>query len=216
MTEKGESIKTKKENSQQILTHDIFNLLALAFFVVGDVYYLHEATDLSKFGTKLMGADHVPLFAFVMKSFALYLVVDMIWIILVPKSVQAQPWILIVHHLVCLSFMVLAFLDTRWSWHAMVILTAEINTFFLTIRRNVSRVGAIYTIANFMFYLTWFIVRIGIWTALAFYFCYEFEFVSQELGTYYNFWILGPILQVSWIMAYEYKVNADNIFFALK
>lgn len=185
-----------KTFSTEVRVHDFFNIIALFFFGAGDLLYLYQATDWTKFGTSELGADHIPLFSCVMLAFAAYLIIDSFWIILVPKCVQANPTVLIIHHVGCLSFMILAFLDKKWSWHAMVILLAEINTLFLTLRRNVKMGTYLFTVTNILFYITWFLIRIFIWTALALYFLYEYELLSKKKGTYFHFWVFGPVLQV--------------------
>lgn len=182
-------------NIQDVYNHDVFNIIALAIIGPLDLYYLWYATEWDKMGTNQLGADHVELAQIVLYLFLAYLVIDVLWIIMVPSCVQAKPGVIVLHHACTLLLVAIPILDNRWCWHGMIDLVSEINTLFLTIRRNLTLNGPSYNVANFFFYLTWVLSRVLLFPALGIFFLHEHSRLSKELGTSINIYMVGPVLQ---------------------
>ena len=188
---------------EDVRYHDIFNIVALAIIGPMDLYYLYHATEWEKLTTPALGKEHEFLAQLTMYLFFSYLVVDIIWIIIRPSSVQAKPLVIILHHACTLILVLIPLLDTRYSWHGMIDLVSEINTLCLTIRRQLPRKGRsdmAYSVVNVFFYITWFVSRVFLFPALAALFYYEYFMISLQMGTFFNWLVIGPILQTALVI----------------
>lgn len=189
--------------AEDIFVHDVYNIVALAIIGPLDLWYLWQATDVSKMGTAQLGEGHVDLAMTVLYIFLVYLLIDVVWIYMVPSCVQAKPSVIICHHVCTLVLVAIPILDNRWCWHGMIDLISEVNTLFLTIRRNLKLDGPSYKLVNFLFYATWIASRVFLFPALAIFFVDEYLLLSKELGSPVNIYIVGPVLQ-SLLVAFSY------------
>lgn len=185
---------------EDVRSHDIFNIVALAIIGPLDLYYLYHATEFDKLTTPALGKEHEPLAQLTMYFFFSYLLLDILWIIVRPSCVQANPVVIILHHVCTLLLVLIPILDTRYCWHGMIDLVSEVNTLCLTIRRQLPKNTWAYAAANVAFYFTWFVSRVLLFPALAALFCYEYHFLSLQNGSYLNWRILGPVLQTALVI----------------
>lgn len=147
--------KPEKFNERSMRAHDIFNLLVLPFVVVLDVRFV------------LGGSMDVPenrrFWVFLWFTVG-YIVLDMLWVILFPKCVKSQATI-IVHHAVTLLYMCIPMYNPVTRYAMAVCLSVELNTWFLIMRRNplTKKSAALKTIVKVFFYVSWYVIRIGLY-----------------------------------------------------
>ena len=132
--------------------HDWFNLIALPIIVLTNSLYLLSAP----------GDEHYFWLQF--WTFMIYLVVDLLWIISIPKSVAA-PVIIIAHHIACIyGWSLPLYRSDLRKWCACAA-SVEVNTFFLILRRVLTRQSVV---VDCLFCFSWIILRLILYPYLAF------------------------------------------------
>jgi hypothetical protein len=158
--------------------HDVFNLIMLpivcavnlAYLTWGDAYYYPEYV-----------------------VFLLYLIVDTLWLIVIPASV-ASPVTIIAHHLVCMvGWNIPIFSELRYCDWLSLGLLVEINTWFLIARRNTSQRS---TFLQAMFYITWVALRMVLFPVVLVLFLGVYLAESAFMGTYTHAGLLVLCLMV--------------------
>ena len=172
--------------SQNQKRHDAFNLLALPVICLLNVIYLTAATKWSNIGTDRLGIENQDSAQVLLTAFTLYLIVDLIWVMLFPDCVARDPASIIVHHLVCLIGMTIPWTERQFTWHLAVNCLVEINTFFLTLRRNVDVASTLYRISNTLFYITWVVFRLFMFPCMVVFVWLEYLRYSEATGTTIN------------------------------
>jgi hypothetical protein len=139
----------------EVKQHDFFNIVVLLFICSLNIYFLSLTTDISLLGTDELASEpyHRFLFKFSLYLFIAYVVFDTFWVILIPSCVLSNPMSILFHHLVTLVMTLVPFVHQQFGWHFGACILVEVNTFFLTLRRNLSRGTVAYAIRYFKFYL---------------------------------------------------------------
>jgi hypothetical protein len=181
--------------SLEVKMHDMFNIIVLAIIVGIDINYLWKATDVSKIGTDQIGEDYYDLSKILLVSFTIYLLVDFCWILIVPKCVMSNPYGLLVHHIACLLLILFPWNHNEFAWHAAANISVEINTLFLTLRRNAVQNSKLYHFYTVMFYISWVFLRLILYPILVVFFYFEYLRYSKSVDSYYNPLIGAPLLQ---------------------
>ena len=194
--------------TRAILVHDLFNIFAVGSIVFFNVVYLALATDLSLIGTDQLGAEYFSLFTTYYYLFLVYIIVDTIWISSIPGCTTTHPLPIIIHHVLTFIFALTPYVDKQFAWHMAITLLVEVNTFFLTLKRNVPSTSIIFTILNVLFYLTWISLRLVCFPILVVFFYQEWRRYSKAIGTDFNFILLAPIFQFL-ITALSFKWTYD-------
>ena len=191
MTEITESLK-----ASAIWIHDIFNIITLSCVSILTFIYLIKYTQLELIGTNSkMATNGHEDFIIIYYLFSTYLLVDMIWIIVIPYSVASKnSSAIIFHHLVTAGLVSLPMFDSRYEWHMVLSLVVEANTVFLALRRNTSIGSITHKISDILFYITWLFLRLLLFPLLCVLFTYEWYY--RYLNTYilFNIILLAPIL----------------------
>lgn len=188
--------------------HDYWNILALAVLICIDVYYLSMSTSMEDIGTPRLGASHLGVFNVFYALFMLYLVVDTIWIIVIPNCTVTDRMPIIVHHVLTGVYAMIPAADSQFSWHMAVVLLVEINTLFLTWKRNVSKDSLLHFLLNLAFYLTWVGMRLIGFPILVVFLYYEWQRYTILKGTPFNCVLLAPIFQAL-VTALSFKWTYD-------
>ena len=196
--------------SKEMQRHDMFNIVVLSLIVCVDLVYLTLATDLSELGTDELGADYEGLSDVLLISFTVYLLVDLVWVILVPKCVPSNPVGIIIHHIACLVLISLPWMNRQFAWHTAINLLVEVNTLLLTLRRNVLIKSTAYHVFNVLFYATWIILRLVLYPMLVVFFYWEYIRYSVAISNYYNMLILASALE-AFITAMGFKWTYDMV-----
>mmetsp|Transcript_14247 Transcript_14247/g.23716 ORF Transcript_14247/g.23716 Transcript_14247/m.23716 type:complete len:221 (-) Transcript_14247:144-806(-) len=205
----GEKTRTPI-GSPEMKVHDMFNIVTLCFICTLDVAYLVLATDFAKLGTNRLGEGYEILSVVLLALFSVYLVMDLVWVLVVPKCVASSPIGIIIHHLACLLLIAVPWAIRQFAWHSAINLSVEINTIFLTARRNVKQGTAAYHIFNVGFYLTWFGQRLILFPILVGFFYQEWIRYSEEIQTPYNLIIIAVILEL-FITTLSFKWTLDMV-----
>jgi hypothetical protein len=92
------SEKDMQQINRDGILHDYFNVIALTILVFVDYYYLYTATEFHKIGTNELGRNYGDLFKILFLLFDGYLLIDIVWIWLIPHCVKG-PNTIILHHI---------------------------------------------------------------------------------------------------------------------
>lgn len=100
-----------------------------------------------------------------MQTVAAYFVMDMVWVVRVPICVKS-PHVIVKHHIAAMLYLVAPVAYPYLRWLMGVILSVEINTWFLICRRVVyknngsAKVAPIISYSvSALFYITWIAIR---------------------------------------------------------
>ncbi len=118
------------------------------------------------------------------------------WIALRPKCTMASSTSVIVHHVVTLLVMSTPWIHTQFGWHLAVNILAEINTWFLTLRRNVQCDTLLHSLLQVGFYATWILIRLLLYPVLIFFYWTEFLRFSQYTNSYINALLLSFVMHI--------------------
>lgn len=193
----------------ELKVHDTFNLAYLSVLIVANCAYLALATEVASIGTEKIGDGYDGLSNIILTSFAVYLLVDIIWVILIPKCVASNPQAILIHHVACLLMVAVPMLDKQFSWHLSVCLLVEINTLFLTLRRNLPLNTPAQSICNAGFYLSWVLLRLIMLPILLVFFYAEYVRYSALWGDY-NLAGCG-LIGTAFVTAMSFKWTLDMV-----
>jgi len=117
------------KNVDQVLwkRHDTFNICVLPLIFITNLYYLFTRphNDIESF------TYQVQFFVFLT-----YITIDVLWLILYPKSVPA-PTFIIVHHIICIICWTIPYYwDATYADVSTELCVVEVNTWILTLRRH--------------------------------------------------------------------------------
>ena len=193
--------------------HDFFNLIVLIpvvalnvmnwnwdlilrmYFFSGNVstHHVKAVSD----GTTLSDAWTGEWFDVFFLVTALYFLIDLAWIVIIPNCVKS-PSTIIQHHVATLLYIMIPYTveDLRWAMGACMIV--EINTWFLIARRvfnkqgfppwiiDLSFVSIRVKLISVFFYLTWIVTRCIIYPYLLPLFYQSWTEQSKKVGTMWN------------------------------
>eukprot|EP01031_Cornospumella_fuschlensis_P041674 gene41674-50855_t len=100
------------------------------------------------------------------------------------------------HHLVTVLCLLTPMVDPQFNWHVSLGITAEINTLFLTIRRNSTKDSLLFTASNICFYITWVGVRLLLFPWMCVFFYNEYLRYFKDTNTLVNVVGVGVVSQV--------------------
>jgi hypothetical protein len=148
--------------------HDSFNLLVLPIII--------SANLLCIFAGDAYGSAQY-------WAFLSYMVVDTLWLVALPSTVPS-PVLIVVHHVVCLvGWNIPRFSDGRYQNWLSLGLLVEINTWFLTARRNVSHTSVV---LDGCFYLTWVLFRVILYPVVLVLFLGDFLTECETQGSVFH------------------------------
>jgi len=182
--------------------HDVFNIFSLSIVVALDLVYL--------LGAHL---DYNPshlllLFYCCTVIFLAYLMLDCCWISVDPACTVTPPFQIIVHHLLCAVNFLLPLSNTRWAWHALVLLSAEINTIILLLRRTAEKGSRAHAFLDVLFYATWILFRLIMFPVMTFILAADYKSYSLDSGSFINVFVIGPAIQgLLTLMSYKWTYD---------
>lgn len=203
----------KSSNSEELRNHDLFNVIFLVIIIALDIFYLYQTTDFVKLAegrVSLEEQSESRLFQLFFAVFSFYLLVDCVWVILIPSCVASDPKAIILHHVATAFAILVPFFLPRFGWHMGACLIVEVNTLCLTIRRNVTKDELLYHILNISFYVTWVILRLLMFPVLTALFALEYYWYSELTSNYFNIVVFAPTFQ-SLLTLMSYKWTYDLI-----
>ena len=200
----------REDLKMPLFIHDMFNIVFLSIILIEVIIYLTRV-DWTLLGTYEIGYSQYDLTYIICGTFIGYLIIDVIWILLIPKAVPSSPTSLIIHHAFAL-FQIFAVATYPWlGLSAALSLLVEINTIFLVLKRNVRQVSFEFNICWFGFYSTWLLLRLIMYPILSYYFYTEYIRHSIVTNNYYNVVIAGP-LGTAVLSVLSYKWSFDMVF----
>lgn len=181
-----------------VFAHDIFNIISIFFIILLDFRYLFHATEWSKIGTSDLGNEYSHMGHTLLSVFSIYMLVDTIWIAVVPKCVLSSPLALIIHHIASFAFLSIPFFEEQFQWHGALNLLVEVNTFLLVLRRQSRPASALYHVLNFCFLFSWMSLRLIVFPIVVVFFSYEYVRFTRDHSdnNWFNIMLLAPVLQL--------------------
>eukprot|EP00429_Kryptoperidinium_foliaceum_P001307 CAMPEP_0176018072 /NCGR_PEP_ID=MMETSP0120_2-20121206/8689_1 /TAXON_ID=160619 /ORGANISM="Kryptoperidinium foliaceum, Strain CCMP 1326" /LENGTH=289 /DNA_ID=CAMNT_0017351111 /DNA_START=217 /DNA_END=1082 /DNA_ORIENTATION=+ len=176
-------------------THDFFNLIVLIPIIVLDVmnWNWEKMFRLKKKET-ISDAWTGEWFDLFFACTALYFLVDLLWILVIPKCVKS-PATIIQHHIATLLYILVPYY-----------ITVELNTWCLIARRvfnkagfppwiiDLSFVSIRIKLISILFYITWIGIRCILYPLMMGWILNRWLTQSQKMGYYLNVEIISPIL----------------------
>jgi len=142
-----------KSKERLMRMHDNFNLLVLPGIVYLDFRFV--------LGGGLNDESNPRFWNFLWFT-VVYITIDMLWVATFPKCVKSQTTIL-VHHAVTLLYMGIPMYNPLTRYAMAVCLLVELNTWFLILRRTAAGTGPFRYFVTVPFYISWYVIRIGIY-----------------------------------------------------
>eukprot|EP00934_Nitzschia_sp_Nitz4_P001348 Nitzschia sp. Nitz4//scaffold213_size37731//27729//28766//NITZ4_007724-RA/size37731-augustus-gene-0.53-mRNA-1//-1//CDS//3329542077//1348//frame0 len=146
--------------------HDYFNLISL-LFIIGTSAMNYES-NLAKFTLQY----HGNYFWLNWATTYAYFMADLIWVAVVPICVKS-PRVIIQHHSVAMFFLLAPVFYPEYRWFVGTVLSVEINTWFLILRRVVFKTSSGKPVSPWiglpisaMFYFTWIVIRCIVYPAV--------------------------------------------------
>lgn len=205
----------EKDRKFDIWLHDMINLTFFLIINTINIIYFIEVTDYKLIGTTAIVGDssfghYLANILFHWVTF--YTLFDTFLVILIPHCVAlANVKSIVYHHIATLGLISLIVVDIRYEWYMSVTLLLELNTFFLTLKRNVKRPSIIYSILNMCFLITWLLLRNVLLPCLCYLFTYEYLLYSKKVNAYVNIVMVGPILIfILTILSFQWTVDIYN------
>lgn len=148
-----------------LIIHDYFNIISLPFIIITDWIYLINPYLLE--------------FDLLFYLFTIYMLVDLIWLLLKPKSV-GSPGSIMFHHVISVSGWSIVYFQPRLTLIARLSLLVECNT-WLNILKRYYKTDFIYK----CFYVTWFLFRVILYPVLTYFLYNEMIFYYSIYGTFF-------------------------------
>lgn len=156
-----------------VVHHDIFNLLSVFILISLTINFLST------------GVAFVALWW----GTQAYFIVDIVWVVLVPKSVR-DPAAIIIHHLITMLFIMVPHYYPRFQRLMGLNMLVEINTWLLILKRHYKSV-----VLEALFYTTWVVMRLIVYPYLVVYYWHVYIGMAEELGTFVTILVLAPTIQ---------------------
>jgi len=193
--------------------HDWFNLIALLPVIFLNLVNWTCSGPLCGFtqGVTVQTLWNGERFYIFWWTSCIYFFVDLLWMLVVPDCVRS-PGVIIKHHVVTLAYILIPYNLRRVDWMMGACMLVEVNTWFLIARRSFNKRGdkpfqtgvslaksvRLLTV-SVCFYVTWFVIRLGIYPYLFVVITRDFFLYSAEIGTYMNLLLPAPLMQCVFI-----------------
>lgn len=212
----------KHEDDWHRDTHDFFNLIVLIPIIALNVMNWNwERIFNPKKKQTIVDAWTGEWFDVFLAVTVSYFVIDLLWILLIPKCVKS-PSTIIQHHLVTLVYIMVPFYTPEIRWCMGACMSVEINTWFLIARRvfnkagfppwiiDLSFVSIRVKLISICFYITWIGIRCIIYPLMMGYIVRRWLTQSEKLGTFINLDLIPPVLHSSFCIL-NFKWTYDLI-----
>lgn len=104
---------------------------------------------------------------------------------------------LILHHVGTYALVLLPTFRPYYHYHMGLCLLVEFNTLTLVCRRHTTTGSSAYNILNFLFYLSWIVLRLILFPFLTYFFLVEYiRDEDTRKGNYFNQVLTAPTLQL--------------------
>ncbi len=215
----------------QMFLHDMFNIVALAVVcynvglflyrgsdpaIIGPLvthYWTKGGTDLTEISHLVSAADEMGLYLFIFYFVCSYLLLDIIWVLVVPKCVPSSPTSIVVHHLATFVLLLTTYVyaPVDYAWNTAIYLTVEINTIILVLKRNLQMGSVLWRLLDILFYVSWVLQRLVMFPILTWWSYHEYLRFSLKVGTHMNALMLTPAFTML-LAILSYKWTIDLLF----
>jgi len=140
-----------------------------------------------------------------------YLIVDILFVLLLPQCVRS-PKVIVQHHVATIGYIFIPLFRPQYGWLMGACMIVEVNTWFLIARRSFNKRGdkpfttGVPVIKSFRmlivsscFYVTWFVIRLGFYPYLLVVIVQEWLFETKRVGTPLNLIAITPVFQCIFI-----------------
>jgi hypothetical protein len=186
-------------HSSEIQRHDRFNLVALTVILLLSSVYLALIT---RSATPHGNGDppHAPdlenhvLFSILFVCVEAYLIIDIVWVCLIPRCVPSDPNCIVFHHVITMGIILLPYFLRQFYVYLPLVLLVELNTLCLIARRSAHHASFWYSLLNCGFYVTWVICRLVGFPVCAYYLFFDFLNYSSlsHVDSYVNIMAFAP------------------------
>ena len=121
-----------------VIVHDIFNLLCLSI-ILYRLYQFISFNYLLDYSKPFIITQNNLNFEYLFYTFLSYIIVDSIWIITLPKSILSNHIALIIHHMGVIVILYIPWKYRKYSCYMGLLIMSELNTFFLILKRFVTK-----------------------------------------------------------------------------
>lgn len=191
--------------------HDVFNLIALVPVVVFNCINWTCGEPATMCG--VLAGKSVPemwdggFFLLFWWTTLGYFIADILWVLILPHCVKS-PKVILQHHVVTIAYIMIPFLYPQYGWLMGACMIVEVNTWLIIARRYFNRRGLkafspgvpLITSCRLLavsipFYLTWFVIRLGVYPFLLLVLVSEWYKRWQEVGSPFNILLITPAMQ---------------------
>lgn len=190
-------------------SHDFFNLIVLIPLIALNVMNWNWDRILD-FQNKLTFAEAWTgeWFDVFFVSTVTYFVVDLLWILVLPRCVKS-PSTIVQHHIATLLYLMVPYVSPEIRWCMGACMSVEINTWFLIARRvfnkagfppwviDLSFVSIRVKIISVCFFVTWIGIRCILYPSMMGFIVDRWWTTSAREGTYINFDLISPVLHTT-------------------
>jgi len=164
--------------------HDYFNLLALVFVITSAALDWDYPMLFQGLGSLAYTGQY---FWWTWGLFVGYLLIDCVWVTMIPECVKI-PKTIVQHHVVVIVYMVAPILWPEYRWFMGALLSVELNTWFLIARRFVykKKIAWLTYPAAFCFYASWIIIRCYFYPAILVHFIQLADIRIRETGKFWH------------------------------
>eukprot|EP00522_Entomoneis_paludosa_P010999 CAMPEP_0172462736 /NCGR_PEP_ID=MMETSP1065-20121228/44778_1 /TAXON_ID=265537 /ORGANISM="Amphiprora paludosa, Strain CCMP125" /LENGTH=271 /DNA_ID=CAMNT_0013218479 /DNA_START=107 /DNA_END=922 /DNA_ORIENTATION=+ len=164
--------------------HDIFNLVALIFVITSAAMDWDYGLLFQGLGSLAYTGEY---FWWTWGLFVGYLLIDCLWVILIPECVKI-PKMIVQHHIVVIIYMMAPIIFPEYKWFMGALLSVELNTWFLIARRFVykKKITILSYPASLCFYASWIIIRCYFYPAILVQFIQLADIRIRETGKFWH------------------------------
>lgn len=140
-----------------------------------------------------------------------YFIVDVLFVLLLPQCVKS-PGVIVKHHVATLGYIFVPKLRPEYGWLMGALMIVEVNTWFIIARRAFNKRGEKpftsgvplaksmrLCVVSSCFYITWFVIRLGLYPYLLITITRNWVDESKRVGTPINILVVTPVMQCIFI-----------------
>lgn len=186
---------TRIVDKKQVFYHDVFNVFYLLFVIYVDSQYLCQSFGAFGVPQAKNEEEEMANVRLVLKVFSLYLVVDTLWVAVLPSCIPSKPIEIIGHHCVTLLYVYFPWYYREFGVPCACDCLVEINTLCIVLRRNVPEGGILKKFFEIGFLLTWVFFRLVLFPYVLYSTFSQYLSYSAAVGSFRNVMVMGPVFQ---------------------
>jgi hypothetical protein len=173
-------------------------------------YWNKRNADLHLINELMLTPDMMDLYYVIFYIVSAYLVVDVVWVLVVPRCVPSSPTSIVVHHVATAVLLGATYFcaPEQYAFSTAIYLTVELNTVLLVSKRNL-RIGSfLWVLLDKLFYVSWVVQRLIMFPILIWWSSFEYLRFSHTYGTLSNAILSTPIFSVLLtVLSYKWTID---------